>query len=135
VTLVEALATRDDLELVVVGGADTVELAGRMEAQVPKIRNFANKLRLRETFALVSAADLIVANSNMVLHVAAAFGKRTIVLLGPLYSSSQVHQVEWGYDTTTVLGKESGHPEIYRPEEALDVIQAALKSARQWPED
>ena len=85
-------------------------------------------LGLRETFALVAAADLVFCNSSMLMHAAAAFEKPAIVLLGPSFSSARQHDAQWGYLGTCIsLGKEPGvRDELATPEEALVAARALL---------
>ncbi len=51
---------------------------------LPGARGFPD-LGLRETFALIAAADGVVCNSSLLLHVAAAFSRPTLVLLGAAF--------------------------------------------------
>ncbi len=84
---------------------------------------------MRETFAVVNAADAAVCNSSMLMHVAAAFHLPTVVLLGSCFDSVQLHEQQWGYaETCRILGKEGDHTEIATPVEALDAVRAMMKS-------
>jgi ADP-heptose:LPS heptosyltransferase len=58
----------------------------------------AGELKLRESFAVIAVADLVVCNNSMPLHAAAAFGRPTVVLLGPAYGSATAEAKLWGYD-------------------------------------
>ncbi|HEV8238165.1 MAG TPA: glycosyltransferase family 9 protein [Thermoanaerobaculia bacterium] len=79
---------------------------------------------LRGAFALVAAADLVICNSSMAMHVAAAFGKPAVVLLGAAFPSAAAHQRQWGYpELTRSLGKEPGR------DGELASVEAALAAA------
>lgn len=125
--LLERLTAQRPLEIVVVGGKQD-EATGRMLAEaVPGTKNLAGKLSLRETFALTAASDLVLCNSSMLMHVAAAFRKQTFVFLGEHFASASQHQAQWGYpETCRVLGKDDGHPAVYTPSEAYSQISRYL---------
>lgn len=100
------LSQRSDVNLVVVGGKQDIE-KGRLIASVgPGIANMAGTMTLRETFALVANTDLVLCNSSMIMHVAAAFRKMSVVVLGEYFNQAEQHAVQWGYDALTiVMGK------------------------------
>jgi heptosyltransferase-2 len=79
-------------------------------------------------FALAASADLVVCNSSMLLHAAAAFGKPAVVTLGPSFPSARQHQAQWGYPgLSRSLGKEPGErKEICSPDEALEALREEL---------
>jgi ADP-heptose:LPS heptosyltransferase len=101
-------------------------LAGAVAAACPTARAHCPP-GLREVFAIVAASDLVVTNSSMLLHVAAAFGKPSIVLLGPSFSSAEQHQRQWGYPGLSLsCGREPAiRDSIYEPAEALQAIAQA----------
>lgn len=131
-----ALASRltglygEDLSLLILGGPGDEEAVLRVAAAAPGARRFEEPPGLRRTFALVAASDLVVCNSSMLLHVAAAFGKRAVVLLGPAFPSAAAHQAQWGYPELSVsLGREPGTPSaLSTPEEALEAVRRELAS-------
>lgn len=125
--LAARLSQRDDLSLAVLGGAQDVEISRQIAAAGRNIANHAGQLSLRETFALVAASDLVLCNSSMLMHVAAAFAKPTVVLLGDYFDSASQHLQQWGYPgLTQVLGKDAGCPNIYSVEAALAAVNALL---------
>jgi heptosyltransferase-2 len=64
---------------------------------------------LREVFALVEAADAVVCNASMLMHVAAAFEKRTVVTLGADYPSASREGRLWNCNPRALLlGREIG---------------------------
>jgi heptosyltransferase-2 len=88
-------------------------------------RNVAGQLSLRESFAALAAADLVVCNSSVWMHAAAAFSRPTFVLLGESFPSARQHDAQWGYPGTCwSLGREAGgRTALYSPEEALSRIR------------
>jgi heptosyltransferase-2 len=80
---------------------------------------------LREAFALVAACDYVICNSSMMLHVAAAFAKPALTLLGPAFHSAQAHQAVWGYPGLTwSLGREEpARSEIASVDEAMHTMR------------
>lgn len=76
---------------------------------------------LRELFALVAASDLVVCNSSVTLHAAAAFRRPALCLLGASFASTAAHDAQWGYPgLSRSLGREGGRfLEIATVEEAL----------------
>lgn len=125
--LLSRLANIDDLPPVLVGGQDIVPACREFATLSPRILDLSGKLKLRETFALIAQADLVISNSNMLMHVAAAFGVPSIVVLGDLYDSAQQHKIQWGYPSTTVLGKEPARPVLATPDDVIDNISSILK--------
>ncbi len=107
-------------------------VAAAVPAAAPAVRSFPEPPSLREVFALVAAADLIVANSSMVLHAAAAFGIRTIVPLGESFPSALQHQEQWGYPgLSRSFGKEPGHrASVYTPGEILAIVREEIGDIR-----
>jgi heptosyltransferase-2 len=85
--------------------------------------NGCGSTTLRQTFAIVRHADLVLCNSSMMMHAAAAFKVPCLVLLGGTYSSAQQHAQQWGSSSTEVLGKEPGlRRDIYNPAEVAACI-------------
>jgi ADP-heptose:LPS heptosyltransferase len=127
-----ALAARlpevDDVAILVLGGPREGELVAQVAAGTPRARAFPSAPGLRETFALVAACDLVVCNSSMLLHAAAAFAKPSVVLLGETVPSSRQHQAQWGYPgLSRSLGKEPGERTVLAtPEEALAAAREAM---------
>lgn len=124
--LVGTLAKDPDVQIVLVGGHDVVEVCRDLAKLSPRICNLGGDLKLRETFGLVHAAELVISNSNMLMHTAAAFGLPAVVVLGNLYDSAAQHKIQWGYPSSIVLGKEKDHPELYRAPEVLAIVRQVL---------
>ena len=85
-------------DLLLIGGpADRGRAARVLAAGVPGLRSVCGETSLRITFALTERADLVLTNASMMLHVAAAFRKPTIAVLGGMHSDRQSHDRLWGY--------------------------------------
>lgn len=127
VALVKMLTLRDNLEAIIVGGKHDRGAGKQLAAISEGVRNLAGDLTLRETFALVAAADFVVCNSSMLMHAAAAFSIPTIVLLGDCFPSTKQHAVQWGYDGTChIYGKQSDRKDIYTPPEVIAIMEKLL---------
>ncbi|HEX4956215.1 MAG TPA: glycosyltransferase family 9 protein [Thermoanaerobaculia bacterium] len=126
--LVAALAGREGLALAIAGGPGERELGEELAGLGGNVRNYAGVLSMRETFALAAGADLVIANSSMLMHAAAAFSRPTLVLLGPAFPSARQHDAQWGYPgTCRSLGRETGErAEAATPEEALGAVLEEL---------
>jgi len=118
-----ALAERHDVT--VLTGPVEAALAGEVAGSAP-LRLAPTPLR--QAFAVIAAADLVVCNSSMAMHAAAAFAKPAVVLLGKAFPSAAAHQRQWGYPgLTRCLGREpGGAAEIASTEEAMAVISELL---------
>jgi ADP-heptose:LPS heptosyltransferase len=116
--------------VIVVGGREDEEQARLITASCTGVVSLAGQLTLRETFSLVSASDLVISNSSMLMHVAAAFSKPSLVLLGESIASTRQHVAQWGYDDNCyMIGKDVDHPNICAPEEAFDSVRQILSTA------
>jgi heptosyltransferase-2 len=117
-----------DAALLVLTGPREEALAAEVRAAAPSARAFPEPPGLRELFALIAAADLVVANSSMPMHAAAAFGKPVIVTLGEAFPSARRHQAQWGYPgLSRSLGKEPGERSaLFTPAEALAAIREEI---------
>ena len=62
----------------------------------------------------------------MLLHVAGAFRKPSVLLLGPFYSATREHVLQWGYPETTALGPERANPHLAEPAEAEAALNRYL---------
>jgi len=116
-----------DASLLVLGGLKEDDLVARVVASTGA-RCFESPPDLRKFFALLVPSDLLVTNSSMPLHAAAAFGRPSVVLLGESFPSARQHQAQWGYPGLSVsLGKEPGvRGRLWTAAEALDVIRQEL---------
>jgi hypothetical protein len=63
------------------------------------------------------------------MHVAAAFRRPAVVLLGPQFLSASQHHRQWGYPEAVHLGRDEAHPEIFAPTEASERIREILSTS------
>jgi ADP-heptose:LPS heptosyltransferase len=128
--LVQALARPDGPPVLVVGGPREEELAATVAGASPAARCLPAVPSLREVFALAAAADIVICNSSMLLHAAAAFERPTLVLLGESFPSASQHQAQWGYPgRCRSLGKEPGlRARIPTPDEALAAVREEIEA-------
>jgi ADP-heptose:LPS heptosyltransferase len=87
-------------DIVIVGSnADRLRAAETIAAASPDvpIRSLAGEVSMRTLFALVEHADVVLTNSSMLLHVAAAFRRPTVAVLGGSVTRPEVHDAIWGY--------------------------------------
>jgi ADP-heptose:LPS heptosyltransferase len=102
----------------VVGAAADVGAGARVASS--GALDLTGRLSLRQSLALISRADLVVSNSSMAMHAAAAFDVPAIVLLGEAYPSASAHATQWGHGLhSRVLGRDAGHDRIFDPAEVL----------------
>jgi len=120
-----ALLARTPGELALIGGPAERGLIAELARAVPRAAYFDEPLSLRPTFALVATADLVICNSSMLMHAAAAFSKQTLVLLGEAFDSTSRHDAQWGYPATCrTIGKEIPQRlSLAAPEEALALVE------------
>jgi len=135
IELAAGLGRRTDISVLVLTGPREREIAAAVTAACPGARSHAEPPGLRQVFALLARGDLVLCNSSMPLHAAAAFSRRTCALLGPAFPSASLHQAQWGYPSSRTLGREPGvRASLYTPAEALQVIQEEIicsESARE----
>ena len=88
---------------------------------------------MRIMFALVETADVVLTNSSMLLHVAAAFRRPTVAVLGGSVTRPEVHDAIWGYPPPY----RSVAPEQYVPGQHAQnwpsverVVQAVIESVQ-----
>lgn len=88
-----------DLEILIVGSAADQPRAAQILAAcgTARVRSVAGQTSLRTTFALAGQADAVLTNSSMLLHVAAAFRRPTVAVLGGTLADTQAHDALWGY--------------------------------------
>jgi heptosyltransferase-2 len=134
--LAARLAAVGGLGIAVTGGPQDLALGNRLAAAAPGVVNLAGHLSLRETFALVAAADLVLCNSSVLMHAAAAFAKPTFVLLGRSFPSALQHDAQWGYPgLCRSLGREPGErADLYLPAEVMALIVEHLEGTVRRPE-
>lgn len=126
--LVKMLTEIGNLEVIIIGGKQDREAGKQLANLSPLVKSLAGDLTLRESFALVAAADLVICNSSMLMHAAAAFSIPTVVLLGECFTSTKQHAAQWGYEGIChIFGKEGDRLEVYTPTEVRKVIGNLLE--------
>jgi heptosyltransferase-2 len=112
-----------DFPITVIGGEHDRAAGACIARAGSHVTDRTGQLSLRESFAAIASARLVVCNSSVAMHAAAAFRKPALVLLGPAFSSAAQHAAQWGYPETCVLGQAS-------PEQAHEHLQRTLTAAR-----
>jgi heptosyltransferase-2 len=120
--LADRLAAAGGWQLIVVGGPTDISAGKKLAAIAPGILDLTGKLSLRQTFALMERGHLAVCNSSMLMHVAAAFKKPALVLLGESFLSTQQHAAQWGYPEQVFLGREGAQKAIGTVDEAMAAL-------------
>jgi ADP-heptose:LPS heptosyltransferase len=113
-------------EIIVLGSQNDMPLAERICSKNAKSRDLTGKLTLRESFGIIGGAKLVICNSSMAMHAAAAFRRPAVVLLSGQFPSAARHHRQWGYPETVMLGPDDHHPEIFGPEESGRKIREIL---------
>jgi ADP-heptose:LPS heptosyltransferase len=90
----------DACDIVIVGSeADRARASEAVAAAghgVP-VRSMAGVVPMRTVFALAEHADVVLTNSSMLMHVAAAFRRPTVAVVGGSITRPAVHDAIWGY--------------------------------------
>jgi len=77
--LIDPLREGFGLTSVIAGGPDVGEIASRIPAPI----NVVGKTNLRQLVAMLSRADLVIANDSGPMHIASALGKPLVTMFGP----------------------------------------------------
>ncbi|MBI1922661.1 glycosyltransferase family 9 protein [Candidatus Poribacteria bacterium] len=105
--LAKRLIEEMDAALIVVGGAEDVELvqpfwiALAADAFRQRVFDFTNTLDLKTTAAVVAACDLFISNDSGLAHIAAAVGVPQVVIWGPTHLRTR----PWRIDDKSILIK------------------------------
>ena len=78
---------------------------------------------------MVSLADYVICNSSLCMHLAGAFKVPALTLLGEWYDSKILHEKQWGYPESMVLGKEleASVNEICHPNKAHELVLKGIE--------
>jgi ADP-heptose:LPS heptosyltransferase len=123
---VELAALLQDEQILVIGSQKDVPLASQICSNHPKSRDLSGKLTLRESFAMIGGAKLVICNSSMAMHASAAFRRPTVALLGEWFPSAAQHHRQWGYPETVVLGRDENRDRIFTPAEVAATVLKML---------
>ncbi|WP_250468299.1 MULTISPECIES: glycosyltransferase family 9 protein [unclassified Caballeronia] len=129
--------TDDACDILIVGSAaDKARAAEAIAAAGPgvPVRSVAGTLSMRTVFALAESADVVLTNSSMLMHVAAAFRRPTVAVIGGSITRPNVHDAIWGYpeqyrsvspDSYVEHAPDKNWPSVDR------VVEAVLDSVRE----
>ena len=129
--LTNLLLKEDNLQICILGSKeDRNRIKYQKNLGYNKIQNFCGTIELRKSAALISEADFVFTNSSLCMHLAGAFKIPSITLLGECYDSASLHQSQWGYIESQVLGKEIsfGKNNIVCATEAYACFQKTLQN-------
>jgi ADP-heptose:LPS heptosyltransferase len=86
------------LEILLTGGPADIERATAITSICQNgVRSICGQTSLRMMFALAEQSDLVLTNASMLLHVAAAFRRPTLAILGGPNADREAHDRLWGY--------------------------------------
>ena len=102
---VELAKKLSKFRIVVIGGSHDCA-AGQLLACAGKhVCDKTGLLSLRESFTAIAASRLVICNSSIAMHVAGAFRKPCVVVLGQALPDVKQHSSQWAYAETRVFGK------------------------------
>jgi len=102
--LINLLLKNKDYQLCIIGSKEDKSRISANDSSQPT--NLCGKLSIRQSAAVVSVADFVICNSSLCMHLAGAFKKPALTLLGEWYDSAELHQKQWGYSESIIKGKE-----------------------------
>ena len=83
IELIERLLSLYDVTILLSGSSDEFELCDYISDKFNEnVYNCAGKLNLKQLLALISIADLVIANDSGPMHIAAALDRPTIAIFG-----------------------------------------------------
>lgn len=85
--LIKELEKYPDVGIMIFGGESESDLMMELKYASDKIIDTGNKNSLREFFALIDLADLLITGDTLALHVATALKKKVLCLFGPTSSA------------------------------------------------
>ena len=123
--LAEEIIKQKSFQLIIVGGPEDEKICKQICDKVKRCKNLCNRTTLRESFSIVATSDLLISNSSVLMHVAGAFETKNLVLLGNWYDSANLHQKQWGYNNSKIIGKESYENifDLCSPMEAMEMVR------------
>ena len=112
--------------IVLLGGVSDQRFCAELAEGLAHVQNLAGRFTLSRAFGWIAGAQLVICNSSMAMHAAAAFRKPCVELLGDGIPDAEQHAVQWAYPETKVFGKTAVRPDIYTPSEVLNMLRNAL---------
>jgi ADP-heptose:LPS heptosyltransferase len=70
-------------QILIHGSESEINIANKIENQIPNSINCAGKTTLKQTAALIDMSDLFIGHDSGLMHIAAALDKPVIALFGP----------------------------------------------------
>ena len=111
------------------GGAGDRIAGAQLAAGRRHVEDCTGRFSLRETFATIAGASVVVCNPSMAMHAAAAFRKPCLVPTGSYFRDAAQHAAQWTYPETRLLGPSAAHPEVWTPEEAWPMLAELLAAS------
>jgi heptosyltransferase-2 len=105
--------------IALLAGPSDQPLCAQLAEGLTHVQNLGGRLTLRQSLRCIAGSRLVICNSSMAMHAAAAFRKPCLVLLGEGISDARQHARQWAYPETMVLGKTIARSTIYSPDEVL----------------
>jgi ADP-heptose:LPS heptosyltransferase len=112
--------------IVLLGSTSDERLCAELGEGLAYVQNLAGRSTLSQSFGWIAGARLVICNSSMAMHAAAAFRKPCVVLLGEAFPDAEQHAVQWAYPETRVFGKTAVRPTVYTPREVLEMLRNGL---------
>lgn len=126
---IRMLLAAGDVEIALLGGGGDRATGARLAANCDHVLDLTGQLSLRESFGTVAAADAVMCNPSMLMHVAAAFSQPTVVVLGTYFPSGPAHDSQWGYpDTCVSLGRHGPGGALATPAEVVGALRQLIES-------
>ena len=116
------------MKISLIGGGRDRGLGDKICCDRAEIRNFCGDLSLRQSFALIAASDIVLTNSSMAMHAAAAFRKPAVVVLGSWFDSAKAHARQWSYPEQIVAGRELAQDSLPEPDEIMVHLRSRFSS-------
>jgi len=107
--LLEMILKQTNTHVRIIGGKEDenkIYLESISLGDPSRLSDLSGKRNLRQTAAIIATSDWVVCNTSLPMHLAGAFTKPCLTLLGSWYDSAMLHHKQWGYPETIVSGKE-----------------------------
>jgi len=114
------------VRVIVVGGPQDSAAGLSLAQGRAHVEDHTARYSLAELFSVIAGARAVICNSSMAMHVAAAFRKPCLVVLGPHFADATQHATQWAYPETRVLGRAPDHPEVWSPGEVMPILSSLL---------
>ncbi len=127
--LLKQIGQELEARVILTGSGEEKVLGEALRVCCPWVQDRIGCDSLRASLALAKQADCIICNSSLMMHVGAAFQKRTLVLLGSAFQDARAHARLWSYPAThRVLGKTSPVDTLPGPDQAWEIFNEMLQA-------